>query len=161
MIGMAVCVFCLFFQAQLPQPKPVPPVSSQIMSSFVLPPPTTPSYYSSSSGPSKVVGFPTSLYGPINPPPDLSSPIPYFIAYQPPIASPSGCGSTSCVAHHGWFAKKKGCLADPSSPGCGNFRTDAIFIFGSCRAFFGEACVKGQACPTPWDLLYGTNRPPQ
>jgi len=59
------------------------------------------------------------------------------------------------------FGKKKGCHADPNCPGCGNFRTDAIFIFGSCRAFFGEACWQGQSCPTPWDLLYGPNRPPQ
>ena len=162
MIGMAAFALFAFCQIQLPQPKPATPLPPSTINSFVMPPPTTPSYYSSASGPSKMVGWPTSLYGPINPAPDLSSPIPYFLAYQPPMSPFAGCGGSSCSgANHCWFGKKKGCHADPNCPGCGNFRTDAIFIFGSCRAFFGEACWQGQSCPTPWDLLYGPNRPPQ
>jgi len=34
----------------------------------------------------------------------------------------------ACVSHHSWF-------------GCGNFRSEMTFIFGSCRTFFGQACV--------------------
>src|SRR5262245_41656896 len=32
-----------------------------------------------------------------------------------------------CNAHHTWF-------------GCGSFRSEMTFIFGSCRTFFGEPC---------------------
>lgn len=162
MIGMAAFVGFVLAQPQLPQPKPASQSPVPLASSFVMPLPTTSSYYASAPGPSKVVGWPTSLYGAINPAPDLSSPVPYFLAYQPPVPNPAACGGPSCGGmHHGWFGKKKGCYAEPNCPGCGNFRTEAIFIYGSCRAFFGEACRTGQACPTPWDLLYGPNRPPQ
>lgn len=162
MIGMAATLLLLCGQAQLPQPKPAATVPQQPATAFVMPPPVTASYYASSPGPSRVVGWPTSLHGPIYPAPDLTSPLPYFLAYQPPLNGSTGCGSPSCDGgSHGWFGKKKGCYAEPNCPGCGNFRTDAIFVFGSCRAFFGEACRPGQSCPTPWDLLYGPNRPPQ
>src|SRR5258708_2497549 len=36
-----------------------------------------------------------------------------------------------------------GCWASHNGYGCGNFRSDATFIFGGCRAFYGQACLKG------------------
>jgi hypothetical protein len=38
--------------------------------------------------------------------------------------------------------KRFGCWGHHNYYGCGSFRSDAVFIFGSCRAFFGEACWK-------------------
>jgi hypothetical protein len=42
-----------------------------------------------------------------------------------------------------------GCWATHNGYGCGSFRSDAVFIFGSCRSFYGEACRKGPASPYP------------
>ena len=36
-----------------------------------------------------------------------------------------------------------GCWASHNGFGCGNLRSDATFVFGSCRAYFGQACLKG------------------
>lgn len=47
-----------------------------------------------------------------------------------------------------------GCYANHNDFGCGSFTSDAVFIFGSCRAFFGRSCNKRPG-PTPWELLYG------
>lgn len=166
MIGMAAAVALLVVsQAPLPRPKqpsvvPTVPPAPQY---FTLPPPTTASYYASAPGPSRQVGWPTSLYGPIMPPPDLSSPVPYFLVNQARVepGPGPGCGGHGCGHKRGLFGKKQGCDADMNGLGCGNFRTEATFLFGSCRAFFGESCQPGRPCPTPWDLLYGTNPPPQ
>lgn len=43
-----------------------------------------------------------------------------------------------------------GCWASHNGYGCGNFRSDATFIFGSCRAFYGQRCLKGPP-PQPWE----------
>jgi hypothetical protein len=33
-----------------------------------------------------------------------------------------------------------GCYADRDTPGCGSCRQEFLFVFGSCRYFFGERC---------------------
>lgn len=33
------------------------------------------------------------------------------------------------------------CYTNQNSPGCSNLRRDLLFIFGSCRSFFGEPCL--------------------
>jgi hypothetical protein len=38
--------------------------------------------------------------------------------------------------------KRFGCWATHFGNGCGSFRSDMVFIFGSCRAFYGEGCRK-------------------
>src|SRR5260370_11128100 len=43
---------------------------------------------------------------------------------------------TGCWAHHNMF-------------GCGSFRSEMNFIYGSCRSFYGQACLK----ETPPDAL--------
>jgi hypothetical protein len=35
-----------------------------------------------------------------------------------------------------------GCWTHHNMFGCGSCRSDATFIFGSCRAFFGQQCLK-------------------
>lgn len=146
-------------QAPLSTPKPTPKAES---TDFVMPKPVTGSYYATASGPSKSVGWPTSLYGQTNKAPEALVPVPFFLAYQPPMEGASGSGSSGkCKTGNCGLFKKRGCYAELNGPGCGNFRTDAIFILGSSRAFFGEACRSGPTCPTPWDMLYGNNRPPQ
>lgn len=36
---------------------------------------------------------------------------------------------------HGYW-----CTSDPRDMGCGNWRTQNLFVFGSCRTFFDESC---------------------
>jgi hypothetical protein len=38
--------------------------------------------------------------------------------------------------------KRFGCWATHFGDGCGSFRSDMVFIFGSCRSFYGEGCRK-------------------
>jgi hypothetical protein len=38
--------------------------------------------------------------------------------------------------------KRFGCWATHFADGCGSFHSDMVFIFGSCRAFYGEGCRK-------------------
>ena len=42
-----------------------------------------------------------------------------------------------------------GCWATHNGYGCGSFRSNMVFIFGSCRSFYGEPCRKGPASPYP------------
>jgi len=47
----------------------------------------------------------------------------------------------ACWSHHNYF-------------GCGNCKSECTFIFGSCRAFYGEPCLRGpQSSPGPIDCL--------
>jgi hypothetical protein len=40
-----------------------------------------------------------------------------------------------------WLRKYKlACWSHHNSPGCGNLKAECTFIFGSCRAFYGEGC---------------------
>ena len=34
-----------------------------------------------------------------------------------------------------------GCWTTHNVPGCGSLRSELTFVFGSCRAFFGEPCM--------------------
>jgi hypothetical protein len=42
---------------------------------------------------------------------------------------------SNCLHDHGL-----GCESHHNSPGCGSCKAECIFIFGSCREFFGEPC---------------------
>jgi hypothetical protein len=35
-----------------------------------------------------------------------------------------------------------GCWAHHNMFGCGSFHSECTFIFGSCRAFYGQQCLK-------------------
>lgn len=41
------------------------------------------------------------------------------------------------------------CWASHNGYGCGTLRSEGVFIFGSCREFFGEPCLNGPP-PPPW-----------
>jgi hypothetical protein len=57
-----------------------------------------------------------------------------------------------CLERYGYH-----CAADIRSMGCGSCKADFTFVFGSCRAFFGEGCVPQIH---PWRAgLEGDNRP--
>lgn len=46
-----------------------------------------------------------------------------------------------------WLRKPIGCWTHHNTPACGSLRSELTFAFGSCRAFYGEPCVK---TPPPW-----------
>lgn len=43
--------------------------------------------------------------------------------------------------------EKNCCWASPNSMGCGNLKTDFLFVFGSCRQWYGEPCLNGPPPP--------------
>ena len=45
---------------------------------------------------------------------------------------------------HPWY-----CWASINSVGCGSLKSECDFVFGSCRRFFGEPCLKGPPPPVP------------
>ncbi len=60
------------------------------------------------------------------------------------------------------FGRPLGCWSSFNGFGCRNLRSDVAFIFGSCRTFFSEPCLKSappSALP-PWaGLESGYGRP--
>lgn len=40
------------------------------------------------------------------------------------------------------------CWSHHNSVGCGNFKSEFVFIFGSCRSFYGEPCLQKPVPPT-------------
>jgi hypothetical protein len=75
---------------------------------------------------------------------------PYGVPYIPipPEAPPARAGH--------WWQKPCGCFAAFNNVGCGNCRTHAIFIWGSCRQFFGQPCIK-QVPAVPLPPGYGAD----
>ena len=64
----------------------------------------------------------------------------WFAGGAGPGAGPGpGCGGRSC----GNLLRRFGihCWSDPTLPICTNGRSQLVFIFGSCKAFFGEPCL--------------------
>jgi hypothetical protein len=49
-----------------------------------------------------------------------------------------------------WVSKGRplGCWASFNGYGCSSLKSEAAFVFGSCRKFYGEPCLKG-APPSP------------
>jgi hypothetical protein len=50
------------------------------------------------------------------------------------------------------------CWASHNGYSCSSFQSENIFLFGSCRAFFGEPCLNGPP-PPPWDPESGPPPP--
>jgi hypothetical protein len=50
-----------------------------------------------------------------------------------------------------------GCWSHHTLPTCGSLRAHLTFVFGSCRAYFGESCAHG---PTPVPIVGAEERPP-
>jgi len=53
------------------------------------------------------------------------------------------------IVNHPWY-----CWASHNSIGCGSLKAECNFIFGSCRTFYGEPCLKGPP-PVPVPPGYG------
>jgi hypothetical protein len=61
---------------------------------------------------------------------------PPYTNYAPPIQEqPSSSWLHAHLNRQGHH-----CAATVGSYGCGSWRADCVFAFGSCRAFFGEPC---------------------
>src|SRR5262249_33718045 len=41
-----------------------------------------------------------------------------------------------------YFANHGCCGSDPYNVGCGSLKSEWIFLFGSCRTFYGEPCYR-------------------
>ena len=71
----------------------------------------------------------------------------------PEVGRPSlrGCVRNYLIANVPLF-----CYAHHNGLGCGNFVSEFNFLFGSCRTFYGQPCLRGApAEPVPADYLYG------
>jgi hypothetical protein len=56
-----------------------------------------------------------------------------------------------------WYRHPGHCWAHPNALMCGNGKDDLVFIFGSCRQFYGEPCLKN---PPPSRFLWNLVGPP-
>src|SRR5262249_46464469 len=65
-----------------------------------------------------------------------------MIQPEAPGEIPEGTGHVHFRRVHGWlYAHKVGCWSPPGQPFCGSCRSEWLFLFGSCRQFFGEPCL--------------------
>jgi hypothetical protein len=61
----------------------------------------------------------------------------------------AGCGGGDPLQNgppngfHCWIRRPIGCWSTHNCPCCGSLKADCTFLFGSCRQFFGEPCLKG------------------
>jgi hypothetical protein len=63
-----------------------------------------------------------------------------------PTVPPSKGPIRDCV--HGWMHRKgMGCWSHNNAYLCGSWKSECIFVFGSCREFFGEPCLPGPPQP--------------
>jgi hypothetical protein len=73
---------------------------------------------------------------------------PTYDGYVPVIPSPEDRPGwrpiCAWMKRHGFL-----CYAPHEWPTCGSIHGECIFMFGSCREFFGEPCVSGPQ-PPPW-----------
>lgn len=53
------------------------------------------------------------------------------------------------------YGRPLGCWASFNGYGCSSLESEIAFVFGSCRTFFGEPCLKG-APPSPLPPWAGT-----
>jgi hypothetical protein len=54
----------------------------------------------------------------------------------------------SAVKEHWQNKRPLGCYGNFNHYSCGSFHSEVAFLFGSCRTFFGERCLKGPP-PSP------------
>jgi hypothetical protein len=107
---------------------------------------------------------PVELHDEVGPPPDTGRKW-----YQPRWFSAKGCATCKDGHGHGSGSGRGpicsafryvfgcDCWAHHDEFGCSSFHADMRFIFGSCRAFFGETCPPG---PPPVPVPPGYSLPP-
>jgi hypothetical protein len=62
------------------------------------------------------------------------------------IVAPCNQCASSESHHHPilhWLRHPCGCWATVDSVGCSSLKAECTFLFGSCRRFYGEPCLKG------------------
>jgi hypothetical protein len=99
-------------------------------------------------GPSKTSSFAQE--------PILNEAIPAYPPQWVPGQSCADCQGSEArhpVGH--WWKNPIGCWASLGSPGCGSLKSECIFLFGSCRQFFGQPCLKEPppALPYPYSAM--------
>lgn len=97
-------------------------------------------------------------------PPPKAVPEPIIISPQPAIVmdghlpSPNGAGVDPHYYYQAWREPPIGCWTHHNRFSCGTFKSEMRFLFGSCRSFFGEPCLKGAPYPpVPWSNAYAPN----
>jgi hypothetical protein len=49
-----------------------------------------------------------------------------------------------------------GCWSHHNAYTCSSLKSELVYVFGSCRSFYGEGCLKGPPPGEPGSLKYGT-----
>jgi hypothetical protein len=86
---------------------------------------------------------PPNLYAPMGPEPDL-----FAVLKLGPTGPPVKRGHPiyNCYLKSPFY-----CVTHHNLATCGSLKSECVFLFGSCRQFFGEPCFKGpDPYPHPW-----------
>lgn len=118
--------------------------------------------------PPVVNGFEAPAFGPPPGPPPMASRFPGNALipgspYAPPPAGYTPPTPVSLPASRHPCLNRLGmcCWTDHNQFTCSSLQSELIFIFGSCRCFFGERCNQGpHALPVPNGLGYRSVYPP-
>jgi len=84
-------------------------------------------------------------------------PAPAVVASPAAAEAPAGSVRRRPVSDW-WRNDRPGCWSHHNYFGCGSLKSECTFIFGSCRAFFGEPCLQGPPPAFPGDYGYGSCR---
>jgi hypothetical protein len=76
---------------------------------------------------------------------DTAAAMPEGLGPRQPIRDALHAVNLCCWSHH-------------NHVGCGSLKAECGFIFGSCRTFFGETCLKGAPPPLPPGYNLGDNK---
>lgn len=80
------------------------------------------------------------------PPPVVLEPAP--AAAAPGAGVPDAAPASHWPRIHAWFQRHNACCyGNINNPGCGSLKSECVFIFGSCRAFWGEPCLDRPPVP--------------
>jgi hypothetical protein len=87
--------------------------------------------------------------------------VPPAATEMPPAATIAAKQEDQC--HHPlwnwlWHRRRLGCWASFNGYSCGSLESECAFVFGSCRTFFGEPCLK-QPPPSPLPPWVNLNPP--
>jgi hypothetical protein len=133
-VGLILAVGCVGgLRAQDPVVAAPVPTPDPTAAAHVLADPVPGHYPSPGPGVAPVAGGPVAGYLPI-------------------VNAPGWPAQTDCSAPDRrrcltWLRRPCGCAATLNSFTCGNLDSELTFIFGSCRQFYGEPCVKQQPIP--------------
>ena len=95
-------------------------------------------------------------------PPSPNYPTTPMPPWVPPGTAPADSDPGTGV--HGWLRRHNlYCWSHHDSPGCGSLKAEYIYIFGSCRDWYGEPCMprpeQYPPAPTGWPGANGSPVP--